>query len=256
MTYAEAAKQHARQCYPEESCGIVVDGVYIPVENIARDPLEHTGERDCACRLCSFAMPANVLMKHPDATMILHSHPNGPLYPSELDMQQQIQSGLTWGIIPLDEDRVGDPILWGGDEPMQPLIGREFVHGIHDCYALIRDTFALGREELARQDIIWPFDPIHLADCPRDDAWWEDGQDLYLDNFAAWGFEEIAFEEARPGDVFLVKIRSEKFNHGGLLIGNSLILHHLPGRLSRREPAGIWARHAGVWLRYKGADHA
>jgi hypothetical protein len=49
-----------------------------------------------------------------------------------------------------------------------------------------------------------------------------------------------------------MKIRSSKENHGGILVGNDLIVHHLPSRMSRREPAGLWGRQATRWLRYKG----
>ncbi len=66
------------------------------------------------------------------------------------------------------------------------------------------------------------------------------------------GWTEIRREDAQPGDCFLAKIRSDKFNHAGVLVSRDLIMHHLPGRMSRREPAGIWARQAGRWLRYAG----
>ena len=34
----DAIKAHARQAYPAESCGVVVDGVYHPQQNLAEDP--------------------------------------------------------------------------------------------------------------------------------------------------------------------------------------------------------------------------
>lgn len=247
----EAAKQHARETYPEESCGLIVDGAYVPVPNIAADPSTHVTEGDCTCRLCAFAMHPSTMVTYPNATHVLHSHPDGQYWPSAADMRGQMASGLAWGVIALDIDRISDPVLWG-NVPIPPIIGRTFLSGVTDCFSLMRDTFRLGKDKLAEQGIDWPLDPVEIADQPRDDAWWEMGQNLYLDHFSERGFRQVKFEEARPADVFLCMIRSDRYNHGGLLLRNNLILHHLPGRLSRREPAGIWARHAGVWLRYEG----
>jgi len=251
----EDAKTHARQQFPKESCGLIVAGNYIACENVAAPVEEHKeGDDNCGCQLCSFQIDPQVYLKHADKIdFVVHSHPNGPLYPSRADMEGQLQTGVPWAIIALDEDRVGDPLMWGDSLPIAPLVGRPFMHGVHDCYSLIRDCYRLGKDELAKQDIPdWPYEPILLPTGVRDDGWWEKGEDLYDRNFPLAGFIEIPETEVRPGDVFLMKIRSEQFNHGGLLISNDLILHHLPLRLSRREPAGLWGRQAGRWLRYVG----
>lgn len=258
----EEAKRHARRVYPEESCGLVVGDTYLPAENIALDPAQHEKDNpDCHCRLCSFEIAPGFYMaaqKKAPIKAILHSHPGGPLFPSEADMKSQLQTAVPWGIVPIivedEECRVGDPILWGDQLPMAPIVGRQFLHGIHDCYSLIRDTFRLGKEKLAEQDVTknWPFDPIELPEVPRSDAWWDGEKDLYADGMKQHGFKPIDASEARPGDGFLIKVRSDKFNHAGLMIDNHLILHHLPTRLSRREPAGIWGRQAGLWVRYEG----
>ena len=92
-----------------------------------------------------------------------------------------------------------------------------------------------------------------LADMPREDGWWEKNKNLYLENFQRWGFETVPADRVQPGDVFIAPIwPSEVLSHGGMLIDHDLILHHLPERLSRREPAGIWARYAQFWVRYTG----
>jgi proteasome lid subunit RPN8/RPN11 len=238
---AEAAKAHARAEYPKEACGVVVAGVYYPCKNIAEDPTQ------------DFVIdPADLAgaLTNGKLEMVIHSHPNGPVGPSRADMEGQIKSGVAWGLIVLDEDRIGDPLEWGGNTPIAPLLMRPFIHGIYDCYSLIRETYLLGKEGCAAQDIDWPFDPIELPMGCRDDAWWDKGEDLYMENFGPAGFKQIDFTEAQPGDLFLCSIRSSKLNHGGLLMPNSLVMHHLPNRPSRREPAGLWARQADMWLRY------
>lgn len=247
------SKAHARAEYPRESCGLVVDGSYMPCENMARPIVEHQeGNNDCQCQLCSFRIDPALSAKYQGRIdAVLHSHPNGPLFPSRADVEAQMQSGLVWGIICLDEERISEPMLWGDALPVQPLLGRQFNHFMSDCYTLIRDTYRLGRAELAKQGISdWPYDPILLPECPRDDAWWEGDFDLYTDNFPRAGFRQISSKEVRPGDVFLASIRSSKLNHGGLYLGNNLIMHHLPNRLSRREPVGVWGRYVSVWLRH------
>jgi proteasome lid subunit RPN8/RPN11 len=253
----ESAKSHARECYPEESCGLIVAGVYEPCVNIAAPKADHTGQPSCNCTLCTFRIDPKVALKHAGKIdMVVHSHPDGPLWPSETDTQQQQASGYAWGMIALDEDRISDAVVWGGNTPPAPVIGRSFLHFISDCYTLIKDVYALGHDALAEQGVDWPFEPIMLPDFIREDSWWETDADLYDQNPFEIGFREIREDEARPGDVFLLSIRSEKMNHAGLLLENDLILHHLPGRPSRREPVGIWARQVKRWLRYEGKPNA
>jgi len=253
------AGEHAREVYPEESCGLVVSGEYIRCDNVADDPSGHKEEDpDCGCRLCSFIVDPSKISRHIHNTeAVIHSHPDGKAFPSKSDMDGQIASDLPWAIIPLNAERVFEPVIWG--EGVAPLIGRQFVHGVSDCLSLIRDAYRLGKDALAEQGIEdWPFDPIDFADIARQDAWWTKGENLYLDNFEKWGFELIDGASARPGDVFVMRIPRKAVapNHGGLLLSNSLILHHLPDRLSRREVGSGWLLAAEMWFRYKGFDNA
>jgi proteasome lid subunit RPN8/RPN11 len=246
----EDAKAHARREFPKESCGLIVAGKYIACDNVSADPAAHVEDADCDCQLCSFQIDSRVYASYAKRVdMIVHSHPNGPFYPSRADMEGQLQTAKPWAIIALDDERVsGEPTIWGMPEP-QPIIGRQFMHGVTDCYAVIQDMFALGRDKLAEQGIDWPFEPIKLMNMPRQDGWWEKDEDLYDANFEKAGFKEVY--DPKPGDVFLMRIKSSKNNHAGVLVGENLIVHHLPTRLSRREPAGLWARQATRWLRYQ-----
>lgn len=244
-----ALKIHALGEYPKECCGLIVDGVYRPCFNYAIDPTQ------------DFVIASQDYIKWSvQGTLqgVAHSHPDRPCYPTEHDMRQQIVTDLPWVIVATDGERVSDPIMWGDALPTPPLIGREFVHGVTDCYSLIRDAYRLGRLALAEQGIDWPLDPIELPEFPRRDGWWvknsnEAPDDHYMIGFPKAGFFEIAREEVRPGDVFLKAIKSDRPNHGGVLLDGGLILHHLPQRLSRREPAGMWGRAADLWLRHEAA---
>jgi proteasome lid subunit RPN8/RPN11 len=242
---------HARSEYPKESCGLIVDGVYKPCFNYAIDPLK------------DFEIAPQVFLREKLAgniDAVVHSHPNGPIYPSERDMRGQIDTAVPWIIVPIEEDRVLPFTMWGDQLPIAPIIGREFLHGVHDCYSLIRDVFRLGKDDLAKQGIQWPFPPQELPNVPRDDAWWtkiedREPKDLYADYIEKAGFRIIDRSEAREGDGFLCKLKSDRLNHGGLIVGGGLILHHLPVRLSRREAAGIWERAADMWVRYKPTEN-
>jgi proteasome lid subunit RPN8/RPN11 len=245
----EAAKGDARSKFPNESCGFIAGGVYVACENKAKTPLTDFAIDDPRY---DEAVKAGTL------TAVIHSHPNGPIFPTQHDMEQQLATNVPWVIIMLNETTIGHTVIWGDQIAKAPLIGRPFVHGIFDCYSLIRDSFALGSSGMADQGVGWPLPPIELPQIPRDDNWWQKGEDLYVDHLKTQGFTTISRSEARPGDGFLIKLGDavanpkKRLNHAGILVDHNLILHHLPGRNSRREPSGVWARAADLWVRYTG----
>lgn len=223
-----AIADDARRCYPNESCGLLLDGGdYLPCPNAAPDPRT------------AFVIPWDMYLTHDGRIAgVVHSHPDGPEHPSRRDMEGQLATALPWILVATDGTAVSPPIVWGdGDVP--PLIGRTFRHGVTDCYSLIRGWFQVERG-------------VALPEFPRDEAWWEKGGDLYRQGFRAAGFRVVDAESAAAGDVVLMQIRSPVPNHAGVLLDNGLLLHHLTGRLSRREPAGPWRRMVTHYLRHQG----
>ncbi len=224
----EAARAHAKRAYPNESCGFIVGGVYQAQVNRS-------------------ATPADDFSVDPDAYIaalreggiqaVIHSHPDGPDHPSAADMRGQIDSGVPWGIITVNRGFPGAPFWWGDGVPVEAYVGREFRHGVSDCYSLIRDWYRLERNAV-------------LPEFPRDWEWWEKGGDLYTDGFEKAGFRQISAAEAETGDVFLASIRSSVPNHGGILLENGIGLHHLQNRLSRHDPIARWMTHITHWLRF------
>jgi proteasome lid subunit RPN8/RPN11 len=242
-----AAKEHARAEFPKESCGFIAGGKYIACKNKATDPNEDFVIED---------KRLDKALKADKVQAIIHSHPNGPIFPTEQDMRSQIATDVPFGIITLNETVVSDMVAWGDSLPMAPLIGRPFIHGVFDCYAAVRDLYKAGKFEAEKQGIAWPLPPIELPPVARNDAWWIE-QDLYRDHLEKVGFRIISRGEAQPGDGFLLAIPlpsnpKRRLNHAGLLVGREQVYHHLPGRISRREPAGAWARAADLWVRYEG----
>jgi proteasome lid subunit RPN8/RPN11 len=223
-----AARLHAVAEFPKESCGIVVGGVYVPISNVAADPV------------ADFEMPIDTWTVHGEVQAVIHSHgPAFELAPSANDMQHQIASDVPWGIT--RTDGVGaSPVMWWGNHRLDdPLLGRTFIHGVNDCYGAIRSWRWQNRQ-------------IKLIDLPRDDQWWRDGYDLYRENFTRAGYREIGASEAAVGDVALLAFRSKVPNHGGTLVEDGLFYHHLQNRLSCREPLGRWQSMITHWLRYEG----
>lgn len=222
-----AAKAHAIAAHPHESCGLVTAAGYVPCRNVHPEPRDH------------FEIAPDELLAHSPILAVLHSHVAGrhPPHPSRGDMAQQIAMDPPWGIIMTDGVGALDPVLWGDFRLDEPLLGRPFVHGISDCYALIRSYY-------------WQTRGARLPDQPRDYEWWTLGENHYLDHFARLGFRVIDARDARPGDGFLAQVVSPVPNHGGVLVEDGLILHHLDRRLSRREPAFPWKRHITHWMRF------
>lgn len=223
-------REHAKQCFPLESCGLVIvrkgKERYWPCRNLSpghdRFHLHHE----------DYAKAEET----GDVLKIVHSHPNVAPIPSQADLVGCESSGIPWVIVnwPTGELREFEPTGY-----VAPLKGRVFSHGVLDCYTLIRDYYA---RELQ----------IEIPDFERSDEWWKSGQDLYRDNFAKAGFARIEEQELRRHDVILMQLGSDKTNHGGIYLGDGLMLHHPMNRLSGRDPfGGYWKSIATVYLRHK-----
>lgn len=229
MTWQDEALAHAKASYPREACGLVVvfNGRerYRPCTNAAQGD-DH------------FTIPAEEFAAAEDAGEVVgvfHSHCNALPDPSEADRVACEASGLTWHIVGVPTER------WFSFSPsgyVAPLVGRQFQHGVLDCFAIVRDWYAHERK-------------ITLRDFDRSDDWWHKGQNLYMDNFAIAGFVETT--ELSPGAVILMQIQAPVANHAAIYLGDDTILHHLHGRLSSRDIYGGYYRRVTVKvLRYAG----
>ncbi len=219
--WKDAAAEHARQQFPREACGLVVvvkgRARYWPCGNIA-EAADHF-----VLAPADFAAAEDA----GEVVGVFHSHPNEGANPSEADLVGCEASGVEWHILALPSG------AWRSFAPSgyaAPLVGRQFHHGVLDCYTLIRDWYAQERG-------------VELPDFLRTDAWWERGQNLYLEGFPRAGFRSVPLESMSHGDVLLMQIQSPVPNHAAIYLGDGMILHHLYGRLSSRDVFGGYFQH-------------
>ena len=157
---------------------------------------------------------------------------------SKVDMDGQIGSALPWGIILLKNGGIEHTAFWG-DGIIYDLIGRPFIHGLFDCYSLVRDY--------------WRHKGFDIKEFPRENFWWEKDPSMLERGSESAGFHYIDSSEVQEGDVVFMKIMSNVTNHSGIVLNKGIVLHHLYNRLSRREPLNRWRKFITKYLRYENA---
>jgi proteasome lid subunit RPN8/RPN11 len=234
MILAESVKarfvDHAKAENPREACGLVIikhgKQIYKPCKNLARgtdqfilDPQDYANAEE-----------------EGDIVAVIHSHPNISAKPSQADLVSCEASGLPWFVMGYPSEK------WEYIQPtgyIAPLVGREWSHGVLDCYSIIRDWFLQEKN-------------IELLDFKRSDEWWKIGENLYLDNFEKAGFKQISLEKLQAGDCILMCFNSEVPNHGAVYLGDGQILHHVQNRLSTRDVyGGFWLKNTYGYYRYE-----
>lgn len=227
----KAIMAHAEAEYPRECCGVLAQKSrvikYFPCCNLAAEPTEHfyldqegyAGAEEWGTVIA-----------------IVHSHPDATTQPSELDKAQCDATELPWYIVSWPEGDLRS-IQPRGE---LPLLERPFVLGHTDCWGLVMSYFRQTHG-------------IELNDYRVDYPWWEK---QYPDNFYQnfWyecGFREFSGEPA-AGDLAIMQVQSEKWNHAGILQEGNMLLHHMYGRLSQRVPyGGYWRERTMKVVRYR-----
>jgi proteasome lid subunit RPN8/RPN11 len=209
---------HALADSPRECCGLVIvykgKPKYIPCINNA-------GHND------HFVINAKDYADAEDLgpiTHIVHSHPSSLPTPSQTDLVSIELTGLPWIIVNpyIDQYTTTYP---SGYVP--PLVGREFQHGVIDCYTLVRDYYKAKLN-------------ITLGEYTRPDQWWADTELNFYDDYAdTEGFVQV-IDTPKEHDLIIMRIASSKNNHAAIYIGNNKILHHPMNRLSGEDVYGGW----------------
>jgi hypothetical protein len=230
----QALKAHLISVWPEEGCGYIKDGVFYPVANLAEDK-EH-----------AFEFPADLMLVEPD--IIVHSHTVGyadknPSHdaraPSHADLVGQLNTAVEWALCVTDGQTCEDPRFWGNPSNRPPLVGRDFIHNLQDCFSLAQDWYYAERG-------------LVLPNVARTPFWNQEGENHIAEHYASFGFVEIPLSELQHGDALLYQVRSKVPNHIGIYVGDNRVLSHWAGRISQEEDFGTWARYIVTALRYQG----
>ena len=220
MNWKEAALIHAKDQDPKESCGLVLNikgkQKYFPCRNLSMNDNQ-----------CFMIDPEDYVRADNLGQIIsvVHSHPLTNPNPSQADLIECEKSGLEWHIVnPKTEE-------WSYCKPKgykAPLLGRQYVFGVTDCWSLVRDWY---KEEKN----------IELRDWQRP-ATHEDFNEDPMFERCAWrtGFRKLRNDEQlEVGDLIFMSIMGKGLNHVAVFLGNE-VLHHLADRLSCREPYSEW----------------
>lgn len=103
----------------------------------------------------------------------------------------------------------------------RPLTGRPFLHGLFDCYTLIRDYYTRN------------FNLIMPNNMQREWEWWNQGPNLYVENANNYGFFEV--NDIKEHDLIVMSLGSPVPNHGAIYLGDGKLIHHIAGRFSTIE---------------------
>ena len=214
----EVLHEHVIYEYPKEACGFVVENKYIPIENVANDPVN------------TFEI-TNEKFQEYESTLegIIHSHTHKSYrydgrVPSKLDMMLSEQlPEINLAIAHCTGYSVSKPLIYNKTIDF-PLINRPYIPNVYDCYTLVRDY---------HQD--------KLPLMPRNEQWEEENPSLLLENLNKYS-SKIGFNEAKIGDILIYRIGSNYPNHLAILYDENRILHHLAGRPSDLDDLTKWSR--------------
>lgn len=226
-----AALEHALAEAPREACGLVVvikgRKRYWPCRNQAPTPQDF------------FVLDPDDYAAAEDAGEVIavfHSHPSTPAAPSDADRMACERSGLEWFIV---NPGTG---AWGNCKPEgyeAPLIGRQWVWAVSDCWTLVRDWYR----------VTWG---MELRDFDRPPIGSFNDAPLFEQCYAEAGFQRVSMDQMQIGDAVLMSLDgSPGLNHAAVYVGEQMILHHIRGRLSSRDIfGGYYQKNTGLVLRH------
>lgn len=253
----KAMLKDAEQRYPQESCGVVIitpagKEEYVSIANLSTTATDN------------FIMCPDGFSEADERGYIVgivHSHPDETTRPSihdiavmsrnrEIELLVDPDSEATpWHIVSWPEGDYRQVI----PEVPESLLGRNFVHGIWDCWATCEAYYK-------------KYHGIEFPKYEREDRWWEQKEttSFYEEFHEEAGFYRV--DTPIKGDMIVMQIgRSYHPNHAGIYLGeapefegknfygNTLMLHHMYDKKSEVIVyGGQWLQRTRLVLRHKG----
>jgi len=221
-------KAHALETPQLEVCGFVL--------NVAGRETVRRARNISSCPDQFFSIaPEEFAVVEGDIVAIYHSHPASLAAPSSGDLAACNRSGFPWVIYSVPKDAFAEV------EPeglVAPLLGRQFLWGVHDCGTLLVDYY---RELLG----------ISLVYEPYPELFWRDPEHKpYLTKLQENGFELV--HDLREHDVILMQLSADVPNHVAIYQAGGIIMHHVQNRLSCRDVyGGYWREITRHILRHR-----
>tara|TARA_R100000231_G_scaffold26064_2_gene23645 strand:+ start:3820 stop:4521 length:702 start_codon:yes stop_codon:yes gene_type:complete len=220
MNWKEAALTHAKNEDPKESVGLLLNikgkERYFPCRNLSMTSHQ-----------CFILDPEDYVKGSNlgEITGIVHSHPSSQPIASQADKVSCEDSNLPWYIVNPKTEQ------WGYCEPTgykAPLLGRQWVWGITDCWSLVVDWYK-QEKGIELLDYERPTTPEDFLANP-----------VFEKYLPSRGFRLLKpNEQLTNGDVLAMSILGKGLNHVAIYLGD-YVLHHLADRLSCREPYSEW----------------
>jgi|TARA_A100001201_G_scaffold129458_1_gene114865 proteasome lid subunit RPN8/RPN11 len=220
VNWKEAALTHAKNEDPKESVGLLLNikgkERYFPCRNLSMTSHQ-----------CFILDPEDYVKGSNlgEITGIVHSHPSSQPIASQADKVSCEDSNLPWYIVNPKTEQ------WGYCEPTgykAPLLGRQWVWGITDCWSLVVDWYK-QEKGIELLDYERPTTPEDFLANP-----------VFEKYLPSRGFRLLKpNEQLINGDVLAMSILGKGLNHVAIYLGDN-VLHHLADRLSCREPYSEW----------------
>ena len=220
MSWKYKALLHAKREDPKESCGLLLNirgkERYYPCKNLSIT--DHQ---------CFIIDPEDYIKADNTGNIIgvVHSHPITPPTPSQADKISCEDSNLPWYIVNPKTEQ------WAYLEPCgykPPLLGRQWVWGITDCWALVIDWYK-QEKNIELLDYERPITPEEFIKNP-----------VFEKYLPSRGFRLLSSSEPLiNGDVLAMSILGNGLNHVAIFLDGD-VLHHLTDRLSCKEPYSGW----------------
>ena len=231
MDWKQEALKHAKKDDPNESVGLLLNikgkKRYFPCRNLS-----------LTSHQCFIIDPEDYVKADSigEIISVIHSHPITPPDASQADKIGCENSNMPWYIVNPKTEK------WAYIEPSgyePPLLGRQWVWGVTDCWSLVRDWYKQERNIILR-DWERPVTPEEFIKNPMFES-------------CAWrtGFRELRSDEKlENGDLLFMSILATGLNHVAIFVDGE-VLHHLTDRLSCKEPYNEWLlKCTGKRLRY------